>query len=53
MRLLGLVAAGLGAVVVIWEIPFIGRGGSLWMPLILIGAAVIVLGIAAMRHGGE
>jgi len=51
MRVLPLVAAVLGAVVIVWEIPFIGSKTGLWPVLMLLAGAVILLAIAQVRHG--
>jgi hypothetical protein len=51
MRALPIIAAVLGAVVVIWEIPYIGSRTGLWPVLMLLAAAVILLAIAQVRHG--
>ena len=52
MRLLGLGAALCGAVVVIWELPFVGSRTSLWPVLMLLALGVILLAMAQVRHGG-
>jgi len=51
MRTLPIIALVLGAVVVIWEIPFIGSRTGLWPVLMLLAGAVILLAIAQVRHG--
>ena len=52
LRALPLAALVLGAVVVIWEIPYIGSRTGLWPVLMLLAAAVILLAIGQLRHGG-
>lgn len=52
MRLLPLVAGVLAVVVVIWELPFIGSKTGLWPVLMLLAAAVILLAVNQVRHGG-
>ena len=51
MRALPIIAAVLGVVVVIWEIPFIGSKTGLWPVLMLLASAVILLAVAQVRHG--
>jgi hypothetical protein len=50
--MLGLVAGILGAVVFIWEIPFIGSKTSLWQVIVLLSLAVVLLAVNQVRHGG-
>lgn len=52
VRTIPLVAAVLAAVVVIWELPFIGSKTGLWPVLMLLAAAVILLAVNQVRHGG-
>jgi len=52
VRTLGLVAALLAAVVVIWELPFVGSRTSLWPVLMLLAVAIILLAVSQVRHGG-
>lgn len=52
MRALGLIAGVCGAVVVIWELPFIGSRTSLWPVLMLLAVAVVLLAVSQVRHGG-
>lgn len=52
MRTLPLVAAVLAAVVIIWELPFIGSKTGLWPVLMLLAVAVILLALNQVRHGG-
>jgi hypothetical protein len=51
MRALPIIAAVLGVVVIIWEIPFIGTRTGLWPVLMLLAGAVILLAVAQIRHG--
>jgi hypothetical protein len=51
MRALPIIAAVLGVVVIIWEIPFIGTRTGLWPVLMLLAGAVILLAVGQIRHG--
>lgn len=46
------IAAFIGAVVIIWEVPFIGTRSGLWQPLMLLGLGILLLAVAQLRHGG-
>jgi hypothetical protein len=53
MRALPIISAVLGAVVIIWEIPYIGSKTGLWPVLMLLAGAIILLAVAQLRHGGS
>lgn len=50
MRPFALLAAAIAVIVVINELRFIGYS-SLWIPIVMLAAAVIVLAYGQMRHG--
>ena len=52
MRIAAMGAAVLGVLVVLAEIPWIGRS-NLWIPIMALGAAVLLLAIGQLRHGGH
>ena len=51
MRFLPLISLGLGIMVVLSEVQWIGRT-TLWIPILALSGAVIALAVAQLRHGG-
>ena len=52
MRVLPLAALGIGVIVIIWELPYVGSRTSLWPVLTLLALGLVLVAFGQIRHGG-